>query len=117
MRTETTKLSRHQTKHVISCLKKIFEKFHVSMDFDEELDDYLICSDDGNIYWHYTSIHEMLFGSSRMRSLFDFNTLLVEYGNGICADTHKLFKLLMSLKSNTIEELNIKLDLLSMECL
>lgn len=116
MRTETTKLSRHQTKHVISCLKKIFEKFHVSMDFDEEHDSYLIYNDD-LIYWHYTSIHEMLFGSSRMRSVFDFNMLLAEYGNFLSADTCKLFELLMSLKSNTIEELNIKLDLLSMECL
>ena len=113
---ETTKLSRHQTKHVISCLKKIFEKFHVSMDFDEELDDYLICGDDGNIYWRYISTHEMLFGSSRMRSIFDFDTFSIEQDDFLNANTSRLFKLLMNLKSDSIEELNIKLDLLSMEC-
>jgi hypothetical protein len=115
MRTETTKLSRHQTKHVISCLKKIFEKFHVSMDFDEELDDYLIYNND-DIYWHYTSIHEMLFGSCRMRSLFDFNKFSFGCDDFLNTNTGRLFKLLMSLKSNTIEELDIKLDLISMEC-
>lgn len=115
MKTETTKLSRHQTKHVISCLKKIFEKFHVSMDFDEELDDYLIYNND-DIYWRYISTHEMLFGSSRMRSIFDFNTFLGEPDGFLSVDTCRLFKLLMNLKSDSIEELSIKLDLLSMEC-
>ena len=114
MKPETTELSRHQTDRVISCLKRIFEQFHVTMEFDEDFNDYVIYNN-ADIKWHYTSVHEMLFGSSRMRSLFEFTQTSYEPDGFLSANTCRLFKLLMSLKSDTLEELNIKLDLLSME--
>ena len=57
------------------------------------------------IRWYYDSIHEMLFGSSHMNSIFNDTTL---------TDYHKqqpVFKFLKSLQSDSIEELNMKLDL------
>lgn len=87
------KIERHTPNPINTCRWMVYE------DDDSGGNDWPF------IHWPYRSIHEMLFGSSSMKSLFD-NTCFDE-----CQLEHPAIKFLGLLKSDSIEELSIKLDL------
>ncbi len=82
----------------------LYNKFKVEItySFDSNV---LLRNDDFYCYWIYKSKYEMLFGSTRMRSIFEFDE------DDLFINNNPLFKFLHSLKSNNIYELNMKLDL------
>lgn len=95
---------------IVYKLQKALSRFNLNITWIKHYKSWIVHNSDDDqqlfyIRWSYDSIHEMLFGSSHMNSIFNDATL---------TDYHKqqpVFKFLKSLQSNTPEELNMKLDL------
>jgi hypothetical protein len=94
---------------LIDKLQMILSRFGIKINYHEDtrmwsLDD---ASDNPSLLfpWYFVSIHEMLFGSSYAYSIFDLNGLGSQYLE------LPVIKVLKSLKSDSFEELNIKIDL------
>ena len=106
----------NQFKPILYKLSNVLSRFNIKIERHTpdpiNTGRWIVYEDDDNdenewsfINWPYSSIHEMLFGSDNMKSLFDntcFNERELE---------HPAIKFLGLLKSDTIEELNMKLDL------
>lgn len=96
---------------ILDRLIRICSRFNVTISYAPQLEVWVV----KELYWHYSSIHEMLFGND---SMFTFSEADLSYfrSQRDLGLIPSFINLMASLKSNTIEELNIKLDLLSMEC-
>ena len=94
---------------LIDKLQMILSRFDMKIAYHE--DDHMWSLDDvsdnpSSLFpWYYVSRHEMLFGSIFVYSIFDIRTLKSEYLE------LPVIKVLKSLKSDSPEELNIKIDL------
>lgn len=99
---------------IVCKLQKALSRFGLNITWIEDRQLWIVHNSSDNwkydwnilhIRWYYESIHEMLFGSSYMNSIFD---------DTVWTDYHKqqpVIKFLKSLQSDSIEELNMKLDL------
>lgn len=91
----------------VTRLKRIlYNKFKVEIKYSFDDMHILMLNDDFNCHWLYKSEYEMLFGSSRMKSIFDFDNY-----DDLSITNNPLYNFLYSLKSDNIYELNMKLDL------
>jgi hypothetical protein len=94
---------------LIDKLQTILSRFDMKIAYHE--DDYMWSLDDVSdnpsllFPWYYVSRHEMLFGSTFVYSIFDIRSLKSQYLE------LPVIKVLKSLKSDSPEELNIKIDL------
>ena len=84
----------------------ICSRFNVTIKYVPQIEAWVV----KELYWHYSSIHEMLFGND---SMFTFSESDISYfrSQRDLGLIPSFINLMASLKSNTIEELSIKLDL------
>lgn len=93
--------------NTVTRLKHIlYNKFKVEITYSFDDMYILVRSADFDCYWLYKSEYEMLFGSTRMSSIFDFDNY-----DDLFITNNPLYNFLYSLKSDNIYELNMKLDL------
>ena len=91
---------------ILDRLIRICSRFNVTISYDPQLEVWVV----KELYWHYSSIHEMLFGND---SMFTFSEADLSYfrSQSSLGLIPSFINLMAYLKSNTIEELSIKLDL------
>lgn len=105
----THEYTEEELELLVAKLQMLLSKFDVEIIHHEDthmwsLED--VSDNPSSLFpWYYVSRHEMLFGSSLVYSMFDIGSLGSQYLE------LPVIKVLKSLKSNSIDELNIKIDL------
>jgi hypothetical protein len=84
----------------------LYNKFKIEIAYSFDGKHILVRNDDFYCYWLYKSKYEMLFGSTKMKSIFEFDD-----DDDLLITNNSLYRFLHSLKSDNIYELNMKLDL------
>ena len=99
---------------VLSRIKLICSRFNVTIQYVTKLEVWVVQETriPTMIQWYYASIYDMLFGKNSMFTFSEHDISNFKEQGGLTAS---FINAMVSLKSKTIEELNIKLDLLSME--
>ena len=105
----THEYSDEELEPLVGKLQTILSKFDIEITYHEDahmwsLED--VSDSPSSLFpWYYVSRHEMLFGPSLVYSMFDVSGLTSQYLE------LPVIKCLKHLKSNSFEELNIKIDL------
>lgn len=95
---------------VLNRIKLICSRFNVTIQYVTNLEVWVVHEMyiPTRLYWRYASIYDMLFGKNSMFTFSEYDISNFKERGGFTAS---FINVMVSLKSNTIEELNIKLDL------
>ena len=95
---------------VLSRIKLICSRFDVTIQYITKLEAWVVQETriPTMIQWYYASIYDMLFGKNSMFTFSEYDISNFKERGGL---TVSFINVMVSLKSNSLEELNIKLDL------